>query len=63
MMNSGIPSIFRSPAMTPATQRDLFGPVEAPPVARAGLFADIVFDRRTLLQWLFDPLYAVGQRG
>jgi membrane fusion protein len=27
------------------------------------LNADIVFDRRTLLQWLFDPLYAVGQRG
>ena len=27
------------------------------------LSADIVFDRRTLLQWLFDPLYAVGQRG
>jgi membrane fusion protein len=22
------------------------------------LSADIVFDRRTLLQWLFDPLYA-----
>jgi membrane fusion protein len=27
------------------------------------LNADLVFDRRTLLQWLFDPLYAVGQRG
>jgi membrane fusion protein len=26
------------------------------------LSADIVFDRRSLLQWLFDPLYAVGRR-
>jgi membrane fusion protein len=26
------------------------------------LSADIVFDRRSLLQWLFDPLFAVGQR-
>jgi membrane fusion protein len=26
------------------------------------LSADIVFDRRTLLQWLFDPLYAVRKR-
>jgi membrane fusion protein len=26
------------------------------------LGADIVFDRRRLLQWLFDPLYAVGRR-
>jgi membrane fusion protein len=24
--------------------------------------ADIVFDRRTLLQWVFDPIYAVGLR-
>jgi primosomal protein N' (replication factor Y) len=31
--------------MTQATQRDLFAPVEAPPVSRAGLFAEIVFDR------------------
>jgi primosomal protein N' (replication factor Y) len=31
--------------MTQTTQRDLFGPIEAPPVSRAGLFADIVFDR------------------
>jgi hypothetical protein len=22
--------------------------------------ADIVFDRRSLLQWVFDPVYAVG---
>jgi membrane fusion protein len=27
------------------------------------LTADIVFDRRSLLQWLFDPLYAVARRG
>jgi membrane fusion protein len=26
------------------------------------LSADIVFDRRSLLQWLFDPLYAVARR-
>lgn len=24
--------------------------------------AEIVFDRRSLLRWLFDPIYAVGQR-
>jgi hypothetical protein len=24
--------------------------------------ADVVFDRRTLLQWLLDPLYAAGRR-
>ena len=24
--------------------------------------AEIVFDRRTLLEWLFDPIYAVGRR-
>jgi membrane fusion protein len=26
------------------------------------LAADIVFDRRSLIQWLFDPLFAVAQR-
>ena len=26
------------------------------------LSAEIVFDRRSLLQWLFDPIYAVGGR-
>ena len=26
------------------------------------LSAEIVFDRRSLLRWLFDPIYAVGQR-
>jgi primosomal protein N' (replication factor Y) len=31
--------------MASTIQRDLFGPVEAPPVACAGLFADVVFDR------------------
>jgi primosomal protein N' (replication factor Y) len=32
--------------MTPiTTQRDLFGPVEAPPLLEVGLFADVVFDR------------------
>jgi membrane fusion protein len=24
--------------------------------------ADVVFDRRSLIQWLFDPIYAVGRR-
>jgi membrane fusion protein len=24
--------------------------------------AQIVFDRRNLLEWLFDPIYAVGRR-
>ena len=31
--------------MTDAAQHDLFGPVEAPPATRAGLFAEVVFDR------------------
>jgi membrane fusion protein len=26
------------------------------------LSADVVFDRRSLIQWLFDPLFAVAQR-
>jgi membrane fusion protein len=26
------------------------------------LSADIVFDRRSLIRWLFDPLFAVGKR-
>ena len=26
------------------------------------LSADIVFDRRSLIQWLFDPLFAVAGR-
>ena len=26
------------------------------------LTADIVFDRRSLVEWLFDPLFAVGRR-
>jgi membrane fusion protein len=26
------------------------------------LSADVVFDRRSLLQWLFDPIYAVRGR-
>jgi membrane fusion protein len=24
--------------------------------------ADVVFDRRSLVQWLFDPIYAVARR-
>jgi membrane fusion protein len=24
--------------------------------------AEIVFDRRSLMHWLFDPIYAVGRR-
>lgn len=26
------------------------------------LTADVVFDRRSLIRWLFDPLFAVAQR-
>ncbi len=26
------------------------------------LAADIVFDRRSLIEWLFDPIYAVARR-
>ncbi len=54
--------------MTQATQRDLFGPVEAPPVARAGLFAEIVFDRPLDHAYSYAvpdelrPLIAVGKR-
>src|SRR5690348_12534170 len=44
-MNSDTVHPFGVLAMTQATQRDLFGAVEAPPASRAGLLADIVFDR------------------
>lgn len=27
------------------------------------LSADIIIDRRTLIEWLFDPLFAAGRRG
>ena len=27
------------------------------------LSADVVIDRRSLLEWLLDPLYAAGRRG
>jgi membrane fusion protein len=27
------------------------------------LSADVIIDRRTLLEWLLDPLYAVGRMG
>jgi hypothetical protein len=26
------------------------------------LSADVIFDRRSLIQWLFDPLFAVARR-
>jgi primosomal protein N' (replication factor Y) len=45
-MKSNILNDFRSPSMAHVPQRDLFGPIEeAPPVNRAGLFIDVVFDR------------------
>ncbi|MCR9128925.1 MAG: hypothetical protein NXI12_05340 [Alphaproteobacteria bacterium] len=25
--------------------------------------ADIIIDRRNLIEWLFDPLFAAGRRG
>jgi primosomal protein N' (replication factor Y) len=44
-MKSNILSDIRFSAMPQAPQRDLFGVLEEPAVTRAGLFADVVFDR------------------
>jgi primosomal protein N' (replication factor Y) len=68
MMNNVTHRPFRTSAMTTTTQRDLFGPVEAPPVPVAGLFADVVFDRPLDHAYSYAvpddlrPLIAVGKR-
>ena len=53
--------VFRVRGRLAAQQVDAYG--AALPL-RAGMLlaADIVVDRRTLLEWLLDPLYAVGRR-
>ena len=64
---TGIPGIrlaepvFRVRGRLAAQRLDAYG---ASVPLRAGMLlsADIVVDRRTLLEWLLDPLYAVGRR-
>lgn len=53
--------LFRVKAKLKSTYIDAYG--EQIPL-RTGMLlnADIVFDRRSLLEWLLDPIYAVGRR-
>lgn len=53
--------VFRVRGRLAAQTLDAYG---ASVPLRAGMLlsADIVVDRRTLLEWLLDPLYAVGRR-
>jgi len=54
--------VFRVRATLSRTMVDAYG--RSYPLQPGMLLnADIVFDRRTLLQWLLDPLYAIGKRG
>ena len=64
---TGIPGVqlqepvFRVRGRLARQSVDAYG-AEAPLRAGMLLTADIVVDRRTLLEWLLDPLYAVGRR-
>jgi membrane fusion protein len=53
--------VFRVKAKLKSTSINAYG--EQIPL-RTGMLlnADIVFDRRSLLEWLLDPIYAVGRR-
>lgn len=53
--------VFRVRAKLRSTYIDAYG--EKIPM-RTGMLlnADIVFDRRSLIEWLLDPIYAVGRR-
>lgn len=55
-------AVFRVEAALDRTEIDAYG--EAMPL-QPGLLvsADIVIDRRNLIEWLFDPLFAAGRRG
>jgi primosomal protein N' (replication factor Y) len=69
-MNTGteLPQFLGRLAVSHLTQRDLFGETEAPAVQKAGLFADVVFDRPLDHAYTYavpDPLreaIAVGKR-
>lgn len=64
---TGIPGVqlhepvFRVRGRLARQSVDAYG-AEAPLRAGMLLTADVVVDRRTLLEWLLDPLYAVGRR-
>ncbi|MDQ0474785.1 HlyD family efflux transporter periplasmic adaptor subunit [Labrys wisconsinensis] len=51
--------VFRIRVSLPRESMDAYGQV-IPLQPGMLLSADIVFDRRSLLQWLFDPIYAVA---
>jgi membrane fusion protein len=53
--------VFRVRVALPRNEIEAYG--EAIPLQPGMLLsADIVFDRRSLIQWLFDPLFAVARR-
>jgi membrane fusion protein len=53
--------VFRVRVTLPKETMDAYG--EAIPLQPGMLLAaDIVFDRRSLIRWLFDPIYAVARR-
>ncbi|MEQ8432974.1 MAG: HlyD family efflux transporter periplasmic adaptor subunit [Oceanicaulis sp.] len=54
--------VFRVEARLSSAEIDAYG--EAIPL-QPGLMlnADIIIDERTLIEWLFDPLFAAGRRG
>lgn len=53
--------VFRVSARLTAQRLSAYG-VEVPLRTGMLLTADLVADRRTLMEWLLDPLYAVGRR-
>lgn len=53
--------VFRVRGRLARQSVDAYG-TEAPLRAGMLLTADVIVDRRTLLEWLLDPLYAVGRR-
>ena len=54
--------VFRVEAMLERAEVDAYG--ETIPLQPGLLLnADIILDRRSLIEWLFDPLFAAGRRG
>ena len=54
--------VFRVEAVLESTEVDAYG--ETIPLQPGLLLnADIILDRRSLIEWLFDPLFAAGRRG
>ena len=62
-LSAGQPAepVFRVRGRLAAQQLEAYG-ADMPLRAGMRLTADIVVDRRTLIEWLLDPLYAVGRR-